>query len=97
MPMSITWTAPACALPGEIQSPGLARWKVAVAAARTAAPGTSPVEASTPLGTSAAITLPRAAPTSPITPATGSLGAPVAPVPRSASMIPRARSSRPPS
>ena len=36
--MSITRTSPACALPGAIQSPGLAAWKVAVAPARTAAP-----------------------------------------------------------
>jgi hypothetical protein len=58
MPMSMTETAPACALPGAIQSPGFARWKVAVAAARTAAPATSPEPASTPLGMSAATTVP---------------------------------------
>ena len=54
--MSMTSTSPACALPGSIHRPGLAAWNVAVAAARTAAPATSPVEASTPLGTSAATT-----------------------------------------
>ena len=47
-------TSPACALPGAIQSPGLPAWKVAVAAAVTAAPAISPVEPSTPLGTSQA-------------------------------------------
>ncbi len=52
----MTSTAPACALPGAIQSPGLAATKVAVAAAHTACPATSPVLASTPLGTSAATT-----------------------------------------
>ena len=35
---SITRTAPACSLPGAIHRPGLAAWKVAVAAARTATP-----------------------------------------------------------
>ena len=38
--------------------PAWRAWNVAVAAARTAAPATSPVEASTPLGTSAATTVP---------------------------------------
>src|SRR3954464_4207175 len=61
IPMSTTSTTPACALPGWIQRPGLAWWNVAVATARTAEPSTSPVEALTPLGTSAAITRARAA------------------------------------
>ncbi len=56
MPMSTTRTSPACSLPGLIHSPGLAAANVAVATARTAAPATSPVDASTPLGTSAATT-----------------------------------------
>ena len=38
IPMSTTSTAPAWALPGWIHRPGLARWKVAVATARIAAP-----------------------------------------------------------
>ena len=50
--MSIVSTSPACALPGAIHKPGLPAWKVTVAAARTAAPDATPVEASTPLGTS---------------------------------------------
>ena len=45
-------TSPACALPGAIHRPGFPAWKVTVAAARTAAPDATPVEASTPLGTS---------------------------------------------
>ena len=40
------------ALPGLIHRPGLAAWKLTVTVARTAAPATPPVEASTPLGTS---------------------------------------------
>ena len=56
IPMSITCTSPACVLPGSIHSPGLPALKVAVARARTALPAISPVEASTPLGTSHAIT-----------------------------------------
>ena len=51
-----TRTLPACSLPGLDHSPGFGAWKVAVATARTAAPATSPVEASTPLGTSHATT-----------------------------------------
>ena len=93
MPMSITVTAPACALPGAIQRPGFARWKVAVAAARTATPGTSPVLASTPLGMSAAITLPLAPEISSIARATGSFGAPLEPVPSRASTMPCALAS----
>ena len=37
--MSSTWTRPARPRPGSIHRPGLAAWKVAVAAAATAAPG----------------------------------------------------------
>src|SRR4051794_17651427 len=48
MPIGITVTAPACALPGWIHRPGLAAWKVAVASARTAAPSTSPLVPLTP-------------------------------------------------
>ena len=90
IPMSITRTAPACVFPGAIQSPGMAAWNVAVATARTAAPATSPVPASTPLGTSAAITGARAPLRSSITPALAPRGAPVAPVPSRASTSPAA-------
>src|SRR3954447_17503375 len=54
IPMSISSTSPANPLPGRTNRPGLARWNVAVATARTASPATSPGEPSTPLGTSAA-------------------------------------------
>ena len=59
--MSATSTVPAWALPGLIHSPGLAAWKVTVTLACTAAAATSPVEASTPLGTSTLSTLAPAA------------------------------------
>ena len=87
MPMSTVSTMPACSLPGEIQSPGLAWWKVAVASARTAAPSTSPVEALTPLGTSAAITRARAELIARMTASAGSRGLPSKPVPSTASTI----------
>lgn len=83
--MPITRTAPACALPGLMSSPGLAAWKVAVAIARMAVPATSPVEASTPLGTSQAITGSPEAATAAIASPTGPRGSPVKPVPSSAS------------
>ena len=61
--MSTTRTSPACCLPGSIHSPGLAAWNVAVATgAHRRRPATSPVEASTPLGTSQATTARRARP-----------------------------------
>ena len=94
IPMSITSTAPAWALPGWIHRPGFARWNVAVATARTAGPATAPVDASTPDGTSAAITGAPAALIASMTPAAGSRGAPVVPVPSSASTIACAPSSR---
>ncbi len=50
--MSIASTSPACCLPGAIHRPGLAAWKVTVEMAFTARPPTSPLDASTPLGTS---------------------------------------------
>jgi hypothetical protein len=56
MPMSTRSTSPAYSLPGWIHSPTFGRWKVAVAMQCTAGPSTSPVDASTPEGTSQAIT-----------------------------------------
>ncbi len=87
MPMSMTATRPACSLPGLIHRPGLAAANVAVAVACTAAPPTSPVDASTPLGTSAAMTGASAASMAARTDAAGSRGAPVTPVPSTASTI----------
>src|SRR3954454_16767026 len=57
IPIPTTVTSPACALPGWIHNPGLAAWNVAVAAASTAPPPTSPVEPLTPDGMSALITV----------------------------------------
>ncbi len=74
--MSSVCTSPACALPGRIHNPGLAAWKVTVTDARTAAPRTTPVEASTPLGTSTLTTGASAALTASIACATGPRGSP---------------------
>ena len=74
--MSATSTVPARALPGLIHSPGLAAWKVTVTLARTAAAATSPVDASTPLGTSMLSTLAPAPPSAPIARATSPRGSP---------------------
>src|SRR5436190_5701904 len=85
MPMSATCTSPACCLPGAIQRPGLAAWKVTVAAARTAAPATTPVEACTPLGTSTLMTGVCAWLIASMAAATSPRGSPSKPVPSSAS------------
>ena len=94
MPMSTTSMSPAYSLPGRTHRPTLARWNVAVATQCTAAPATSPVEASIPDGTSQATTGARAASISSITLSAGSRGAPEEPVPSSASTITWARFSR---
>jgi hypothetical protein len=94
MPMSITSTVPAWVLPGLIHSPGLARWNVAVRTAWTAGPATSPVEASTPLGTSAATTGAAAASIASIAERAGSRASPANPVPSTASTIAAAPSRR---
>ncbi len=54
IPMSMTRSSPRSCLPGAIQWPGFARANVAVADARTLTPAAAPVDASTPLGMSAA-------------------------------------------
>ena len=51
-PMSATTTSPAWNSPGATARPTLGPWKVTVSSAWTAGPATSPVEASTPDGTS---------------------------------------------
>ena len=51
-PMSATTTSPAWKRPGATASPSLRPWNVTVTAARTAAVAISPVDASTPDGTS---------------------------------------------
>src|SRR5262249_61384497 len=79
IPMSIVSTAPACALPGAIHNPGLPAWKVPVTAARTATPETTPVEASTPLGTPTLTTGAPAPLVAAMTPPTGPRGSPSQP------------------
>ena len=85
--MSIVRTSPAWALPGWIQSPGLAASKVTVIVARTALAQTAPVEASTPLGTSTLTTGAPEAFAASIASATVPRGSPAKPVPSSASTI----------
>jgi hypothetical protein len=93
IPISITRSSPACSLPGFTYSPGFAAANVAVARARTASPSTSPVEAFTPLGTSAATTVwPSIAA---IASAAAPRTAPSKPVPRIASTTTTAPSSAP--
>jgi hypothetical protein len=65
--------------------PSLAAWNVTVTSARTAGSPASPVDASTPLGTSSASTGRPLAAIASMAPATASRGAPVKPVPSSAS------------
>jgi hypothetical protein len=81
IPISITWTSPACCLPGAIHRPGLGRWKVAVATASIATSWTAPVEASTPLGTSHATTGASSSLSARIAERTGSRTSPENPVP----------------
>ena len=93
MPMSLTTTSPACALPGRIHRPGLAAWNVTVTAAYTASPDTAPVDASTPLGTSTLTTGAPAPLSCAIASATAPRAAPSNPVPSSASTSTLARAS----
>ena len=86
-PMSATTTSPAWKRPGAIASPSLRPWNVTVSVARTAAPPTSPVDASTPDGTSTETTGAPAALTRSIVAAASSRGSPWNPVPKSASTI----------
>jgi len=81
MPMSITWSAPARLAPGATSRPILQAPKVTVRSARTAAPGTRPVLASTPLGTSTATIVPGASFASRASEAYGSPRAPPPPPP----------------
>src|ERR1700755_3529846 len=78
-----------------MKSPSLGRWNVAVATQWPAVPPTSPVDASTPDGASAAITGALAASISSITWSAGVRGEPEEPVPSSASTITCARGSLP--
>ena len=93
-PISITSTRPAWKAPGATCSPIFEPWKVPVTSARTASPSTSPLEASTPEGTSQATTGASCALIAAMAPATGSRGAPENPVPNSASTTTPEPSSR---
>ena len=85
-PMSATTTCPAWKRPGATTSPSFGPWKVTVRSASTAAPATSPVEASTPEGRSTATTgVPLALIRSIVAAASGR-GAPRKPVPKRASI-----------
>ena len=85
-PMFATSTSPAWARPGETTRPSFLAWNVTVRSASTAAPATSPVEASTPEGTSTATTgRPQALMRSIVFTASGR-GSPWKPVPKSASI-----------
>ena len=93
IPMSITRSSPVSCLPGAIQCPGLAAANVAVAVARTATPHASPVEASTPLATSAATTGASITASVSIASAARPRGSPAKPVPKIASTRTAASSS----
>ena len=86
-PMSATTASPVWKRPGETASPALRPWNVTVTVARTASPATSPVDASTPEGTSTETTGAAAALIRWIVAAASARGSPWKPVPNSASMI----------
>ena len=83
--MSATTTRPAWKRPGATASPTLAPWNVTVTSARTAAPATSPVEASTPEGRSTESTGRPLSSIRSMSAAASGRGAPWKPVPNSAS------------
>src|ERR671914_1239450 len=85
IPISTTSTRPAQKAPGATKSPTFGAWKVAVAAARTASPSTSPVDALTPEGTSQATTGASCSLMAAMAEASGSRGEPSKPVPSRAS------------
>ena len=85
MPISATRSSPVCDLPGAIQCPSFAAWKLTVMSASTAAPSATPLEASTPEAMSAA-TIGASHPLiASIATSAGALGAPSNPVPKIAS------------
>jgi hypothetical protein len=86
-PIGATCTEPAWKRPGATASPTFAAPNVTVAVARIAAPGTSPVEASTPEGTSTETTGFPLALISSIIRAASSRGSLRRPIPSSASTI----------
>ena len=87
IPIETASTSPAWNRPGATASPTFGACIVTVSSARTAAPATSPVEASTPDGTSTATTGTPAPFIRSINSAAARRGAPWNPVPKSASTI----------
>ena len=83
--MSATSTSPARNRPGATASPTFSAWNVTVTSASTAGPATSPVEASTPDGTSSERTGAPRELISSMWRAASARGAPRKPVPKSAS------------
>ena len=75
--MSATTASPVWKRPGATASPALRPWNVTVSVARTASPATSPVEASTPEGTSTETTGAAAALIRSIVAAASSRGSPL--------------------
>ncbi len=92
-PMSATTTSPARKRPGATARPTLRPCIVTVTSARTAAPATSPVDASTPDGMSTATTGTPPPLICSMSAEVSSRGAPFIPVPSSASMMTSGRSS----
>ena len=86
-PMSISSTTPACRAPGSISRPGFRVPNVTVTPASIAAPSTTPVSASTPLGRSTATTTAGERAASPAREACGSRRPPRPPMPSSPSRI----------
>ena len=87
IPIGATRSSPVCHLPGATRWPTLAAWKLTVKSASTAAPATSPLEASTPEAMSQATTGAPQASIASIAPSAGSRGSPAKPVPKIASTI----------
>ena len=85
IPIGATRSSPAACFPGAIRCPTLAAWKLTVRSAATAAPSTSPLEASTPEAMSQATTGAPQSLIAAIAAAAGSRGAPLKPVPKIAS------------
>ena len=85
IPISATRSSPVCHLPGAIQWPSFAEWKLTVVVAPTPTPSTSPVEAFTPDAMSAATTGAPQELIASIARSAGARGAPLKPVPKIAS------------
>ena len=85
IPIGATRSSPVCHLPGATRWPTLAAWKLTVRSASTAAPATSPLEASTPEAMSQATTGAPQASIAAIAARAGSRGSPAKPVPKIAS------------